>query len=234
MQGLLPGSVSKYCLQQSPVPVIVVRPGSKRLNNKKTRLQESGRSLYGSMLEKAQTAGGSHVFAKNIYPNMSIEASEQEAEAVAKAIGPPKRGILKGTYGGHLARVNNDVTSEDDEPEPAPRFSLPIGYLSTEAAPRADLAMASPSIAGLVEDYSEENRKHRARSKSPAPQIRHERADSEAAMSDEEDIRLLVANTVEQRRPSVRETTPWLANILRAPEPTPRRRAPSHGRSPSR
>ncbi|KZF22733.1 adenine nucleotide alpha hydrolases-like protein, partial [Xylona heveae TC161] len=30
IQGLLPGSVSKYCLQHSPVPVIVVRPSSKR------------------------------------------------------------------------------------------------------------------------------------------------------------------------------------------------------------
>ena len=30
IQGLLPGSVSKYCLQNSPVPVVVVRPEEKR------------------------------------------------------------------------------------------------------------------------------------------------------------------------------------------------------------
>lgn len=34
IQGLLPGSISKYCLQNSPVPVIVVRPSAKREKKK--------------------------------------------------------------------------------------------------------------------------------------------------------------------------------------------------------
>lgn len=231
MQGLLPGSVSKYCLQHSPVPVIVVRPSSKRLKKKKKRQLESGRSLYSNMLEQAQTAGGNHVFAKTIYPS-SIEATQKEADAVAKAIGPPKRGILKGTYGGPLARVTSgksDVTSDEDSPER--NFALPIGYLSTESAPRADVAMNSASIAGLVEDWDDYDRQA-VRSRSPKPPSKlSERRDSEDAVSDTEDIRLLVPNLVEERRPSVRETTPWLANILRD---KPQRRAASHGRSPSR
>ena len=232
MQGLLPGSVSKYCLQQSPVPVIVVRPSSKRLKKKKKRQMESGRSLYGSMLEQAQTAGGNHVFAKNIYPSMSVEASQKEAEAVEKAIGPRKRGILKGTYGGPLARVSSgksDVTSDEDSPERS--FALPIGYLSTESAPRADVAMQSATIAALVEDWDDnDSGTERARSPRP-PAKRGEHRESDAAISDTEDIRLLVPNLVDERRPSVRETTPWLANILRD---KPQRRAPNHGRSPSR
>jgi len=233
MQGLLPGSVSKYCLQQSPVPVIVVRPTSKRMKKKQKRQMETGRSLYSNMLEQAQTSGGSHVFAKTIYPSMSVEATEKEADAVAKAIGPPKRGILKGTYGGHLARVTSgrsDATSdaEDDSPE---RFALPIGYLSTESAPRADLAMKSPSIAGLVEDWDEDDIAA-GRARSPRPdRKRGEQGDSDAAISDGEDNRLLMPRIVEERRPSVRATTPWLADILRD---KPQKRAHSHGRSPSR
>jgi hypothetical protein len=239
MQGLLPGSVSKYCLQQSPVPVIVVRPSSKRMKKKKKRQMETGRSLYSSMLEQAQTSGGNHVFAKNIYPSMSMEATQKEADAVTKAIGPPKRGILKGTYGGPLARVGSgksDVTSDEDSPERS--FALPIGYLSTESAPRADLAMKSPSIAALVEDWDDDDgisTSGRSRSPKPPPQHRAEHRESDAAISDSEDIRLLVPRIVEERRPSVRETTPWLANILRdKPGDKPQRRAPSHGRSPSR
>ena len=201
------------------------------MKKKKKRQMESGRSLYSNMLEQAQTVGGNHVFAKTIYP-MSMEATQKEADAVAKAIGPPKRGILKGTYGGPLARVTSgksDVTSDEDSPERS--FALPIGFLRTESAPRADIAMNSPSIAGLVEDWDDNDRRtDRARSPRPPSKL-GERRESDDAISDTEDIRLLVPNLIEERRPSVRETTPWLANILRD---KPQRRAPSHGRSPSR
>jgi hypothetical protein len=50
-QGLLPGSVSKYCLQHSPVPVIVVRPTSKRDKAKGKRAQDPDRSKYKQMLQ---------------------------------------------------------------------------------------------------------------------------------------------------------------------------------------
>lgn len=225
MQGLLPGSVSKYCLQHSPVPVIVVRPTSKRLKKKKKRQLESGRSLYSSMLEQAQTAGGRHLYDKANSTSVSMEATEQEANAVAKAIGPPKRGILKGTYGGPLARVTSaksDVTSDEDSPERS--FALPIGYLSTESAPRADLAMQNPTIAALAEDWGDHV-------SSKASAKKHEHRESDSALSDTEDIHLLVPNLVDERRPSVKETTPWLADILRD---KPGRRSPSNGRSPAR
>lgn len=225
MQGLLPGSVSKYCLQHSPVPVIVVRPTAKRLKKKQKRQQETGRSLYSSMLEQAQTSGGRHLRDKHT-PDVPIssEASAKEAEAVAAAIGRP-RGILK--YGGPLARVTpnrGDVTSDDDADSPEQRFALPIGFLSTEAAPRADLALQSPSFAALEENWDDEP----VRPKSPAKFDKY----SDAAISDTEDGTLGVPKIVKERRPSTKETTPWLADILRD-KPTHRRSA-SHGRSPSR
>ncbi|EME41460.1 hypothetical protein DOTSEDRAFT_98591, partial [Dothistroma septosporum NZE10] len=53
-QGLLSsGSVSKYCLQYSPVPVIVVRPGSSREKKKRKRLQDPSRSGYRDILDKS-------------------------------------------------------------------------------------------------------------------------------------------------------------------------------------
>jgi hypothetical protein len=244
MQGLMPGSVSKYCLQHSPVPVIVVRPTSKRLKKKKKRQEESGRNLYSTMVEQAQRVGGGHLYDRKsisaLPPNV---ATEQEADAVAKAIGGNKRGrgILKNySYGGPLARVTSNTTdATDEEEEVQPRFALPIGYLSTEAAPRADLAMKSPSIAMLEEDWSTP-----PRSQSPGLHASNgggktERSGSDAFSETEEEEMLGPAKILEHRRPSTRETTPWLADILRDKPPprnrsTSRQRDSSMGRSPAR
>ncbi|GBF66674.1 universal stress protein A family protein [Trichophyton mentagrophytes] len=59
MQGLLPGSVSKYCLQQSPIPVIVVRPSSKREKKKQKRLAaDPARKSYSQFLKMSESRGG--------------------------------------------------------------------------------------------------------------------------------------------------------------------------------
>ncbi|EMC92682.1 hypothetical protein BAUCODRAFT_44793, partial [Baudoinia panamericana UAMH 10762] len=47
------GSVSKYCLQYSPVPVIVVRPSSKREAKKRKRLMDPARTGYRDILDKS-------------------------------------------------------------------------------------------------------------------------------------------------------------------------------------
>lgn len=54
-QGLLPGSVSKYCLQHSPVPVIVVRPTSKRDKARSKRQNDPNRLGYHEMLAKSES-----------------------------------------------------------------------------------------------------------------------------------------------------------------------------------
>jgi len=60
LQGLLPGSVSKYCLQHSPVPVIVVRPSSKRDKKKAKRKADPGRKVYQEMLHSSDTVFTNH------------------------------------------------------------------------------------------------------------------------------------------------------------------------------
>ncbi|KAK9355859.1 hypothetical protein V1505DRAFT_418952 [Lipomyces doorenjongii] len=55
-QGLLPGSISKYCLQHSPVPVIVVRPGEKRLKKKEKRQADPSRRAYMDIVESSKSS----------------------------------------------------------------------------------------------------------------------------------------------------------------------------------
>ncbi|KAF1959690.1 hypothetical protein CC80DRAFT_489797 [Byssothecium circinans] len=84
-QGLLPGSVSKYCLQHSPVPVIVIRPSSKRDKARSKRALDPNRHAYKDLLEKSGPLldADGHIF----NAEDSRQASEDEAAAVAAAIG---------------------------------------------------------------------------------------------------------------------------------------------------
>ncbi|RMD42948.1 hypothetical protein DV735_g2230, partial [Chaetothyriales sp. CBS 134920] len=206
VQGLLPGSVSKYCLQHSSVPVIVVRSSSKRMKKKVKRRQETGKSLYASMVEQAELAGGRHLH------DTSTEKAKKES---ARASGQPRRGILKASSA--PLHIRSGSSASDDEPLPSERFALPLGFLTTESAPRADLAMQSPSIAMLEEDWSDSTP---PREPSPAaPGHRHARAKEATSApveseSEEEDP-LVVGKLLDHRRPSTRDTTPWLASILK-------------------
>ncbi|KAI9673400.1 MAG: hypothetical protein M1817_002862 [Caeruleum heppii] len=92
LQGLLPGSVSKYCLQYSPVPVIVVRPTYKRERKKQKRQADPSRRGYMEILEKSGTKG-THTLDKDNRSSLvddAVPASDQEAAAVAAAIGLPQ------------------------------------------------------------------------------------------------------------------------------------------------
>jgi hypothetical protein len=234
MQGLMPGSVSKYCLQQSPIPVIVVRPSTKRAQKKMKRARDSSatRTLYGSMLHQAQSVGGSHALEKgcdNAVMGLLPDATEQEAAAVAQAIGLPKN--YKGTYGGPLARVTSiksEVDSGADSTNPTEGF-LPAGIFRAIVPDRADLVLKSPAMVALAdvwnddsEDEKKEDEKQERGGKDQSPEMKSQL--------------LGVARTVEDRRPSVRETNPWLDQILRK-EDKPRGLSPGvrgHGRSLSR
>ena len=221
MQGLMGGSVSKYCLQRSPVPTIVVRPSTKRTKKKMKRQAEAGRSIYTSILSKAETAGGRHVRDRNINTSsFAVQESAAEAEAVEKAVSKPKRkGILRNRdYGGPIARVTSQSSDADDEiDDPNTHFALPIGFLTTEEPVKADLAMKSPLIQALVEN--EDSPVHgNSRTHSPAPG--HERKDSDGALTDHSDDDMEgMPIIVDERRPSTRSQTPWLNSILSRPEP---------------
>lgn len=85
IQSLLPGSVSKYCLQNSPVPVVVVRPEEKREKKKRKRLADPSRQNYSSILDQTN-ASGSGAF-EDLSQQPRGNASDNEAAAVARAIG---------------------------------------------------------------------------------------------------------------------------------------------------
>jgi hypothetical protein len=82
IQGLLPGSVSKYCLQNSPVPVIVVRPNSQRAHSRRKRHPDPAQNYYRDLLERANPDGDGPGGGPD-----DMWESEDEAAQVAKAIG---------------------------------------------------------------------------------------------------------------------------------------------------
>ncbi|KAJ5143673.1 uncharacterized protein N7515_002460 [Penicillium bovifimosum] len=88
VHSLLPGSVSKYCLQQSPIPVIVVRPSPKREKKKKKRRADPTRRSYNHILEMSEQRG-SQIFGASSSNDSSTSKLPDEEAAVAEALGLP-------------------------------------------------------------------------------------------------------------------------------------------------
>ncbi|KAJ5542468.1 hypothetical protein N7535_004889 [Penicillium sp. DV-2018c] len=88
VHSLLPGSVSKYCLQQSPIPVIVVRPSPKREKKKKKRRADPTRRSYNHILEMSEQRG-SRIFGASSSNDSSTSKLPDEEAAVAEALGLP-------------------------------------------------------------------------------------------------------------------------------------------------
>jgi hypothetical protein len=88
IQGLLPGSISKYCLQNSPIPVIVVRPNNMRARGKRKRQNDPSRQVYRDLLDKADVPDRADVLDRlNVVLEGGQAISQDEAALVAKAIG---------------------------------------------------------------------------------------------------------------------------------------------------
>ncbi|PWY71126.1 adenine nucleotide alpha hydrolases-like protein [Aspergillus sclerotioniger CBS 115572] len=114
VQGLLPGSVSKYCLQQSPIPVIVVRPSTKREKKKKKRLADPTRRNYNHILEMSERRG-SDIFDRSSSRDSSVSKLPDEEAAVAAALGLPQ------TYTNSrssLSTSERSSVSHDESPSP--------------------------------------------------------------------------------------------------------------------
>jgi len=192
------------------------------------RQAEAGRSVYTSILSKAHTASSQYIGDKSDDEDgrdFETQSKDKEAEAVEKAVGP-RKGILRNRdYGGGLARVTS-TSLDDSDDEVAPSFALPIGFLSTESAPKADVAMKNPIIQALVE-RDDDTPRNGSRTGSPASKDRKKSSASDTenavADSDEENDAFGKPKIVEERRPSTRSQTPWLDSILRRPEPKERR-----------
>lgn len=90
-QGLVNtrNSFSKYCLQYSPVPVVVVRPTEKREKKKNKRKNDTERQTYVRMLS---ATGGKHEADSERSSMYEVEirnTADDEAHQVAKALGLP-------------------------------------------------------------------------------------------------------------------------------------------------
>ena len=115
-------------MQNSPVPVVMVRHPEKRRKKMQKRMNDPKRRGYSAILDQsASTSRGSPLARHNI-----IETSDIEAEAVAKAIGlsskleNPKASRKEGSEAGS---VKSDA-EEGDESEPDP--SSPTGVAFVE------------------------------------------------------------------------------------------------------
>lgn len=82
-------SFSKYCLQYSPVPVVVVRPDDKRLRKKEKRTHDPGRQSYAAMLAHNDGKHEADSEASSIYELERGISADEEAHRVAAAIGLP-------------------------------------------------------------------------------------------------------------------------------------------------
>ena len=165
IQSLLPGSVSKYCLQNSPVPVVVVRPEEKREKKKKKRLADPSRQNYSSILDRTN-ASGSGAFEGSIQPSAG-EASENEAAAVAKAIGLNEGfGAWKG-----FQKEDEDGSTMTTEAESPGSTGPLMDDSAPEDVPRED-DLGIPALGGVGQESEEDDDEETAEGKaseSPVP-----------------------------------------------------------------
>ncbi|KAM7223693.1 hypothetical protein V8F06_000709 [Rhypophila decipiens] len=91
IQGLMNtrNSFSKYCLQYSPVPVVVVRPDDKRARKKEKRTHDPGRQSYINMLAHNDGKHEADSEASSVYELERGISADEEAHRVAAAIGLP-------------------------------------------------------------------------------------------------------------------------------------------------
>jgi hypothetical protein len=132
-QGLLPGSVSKYCLQHSPVPVIVVRPSSKRDKARSKRANDPDRHGYRDILAKSESLLDVNS------PRNSFFANDEEASAVAAAMAASKPSA--DTH--PLAQVAHVESSSDEEDD----HEADVGPLDGMRSPA--VLMKSPHLQNL-------------------------------------------------------------------------------------
>lgn len=228
VQGLLPGSVSKWCLQSSPIPVIVVRPETKKLKKRK-KLAAPTRAKYNTILE--QNYGSRTVFdstQQNSVIGALPSATDDEAAAVAKAIGVPKDFQKPARHGSILKRTGSrksevsdggsDAESETDtSPDETSAGFLPVGYMRTLAPVQVDLAMKSPTWQALEEDDDDDE---------DASQAHDESKLSATTISEDGEE----SQQRKEHSASFSEDPPWLKKILSKPENSGRRRSSAGGR----
>ncbi|KAL1967068.1 hypothetical protein VTN77DRAFT_3592 [Rasamsonia byssochlamydoides] len=161
MQGLLPGSVSKYCLQHSPIPVIVVRPSPKREKKKKKRLADPTRRSYNNILQLSEKRG-SGLFDTRVSTDSNIDKlPDEEAAAVAEAVGLPRR-FRHNNSDSKVSTVSKEASSKGED-EPGHKHEHEHKHDVSTAEPLqspvspVDSVLKSPTLGGLFSPGESEN-----------------------------------------------------------------------------
>lgn len=161
VQGLVSqrNSFSKWCLQYSPIPVVVVRPTEKRIKKKHKREADPARQDYARILRES---GVDNHEANTGATHIDFETSntpDGEAHAVAAAIGLPaafdptlKPINLPGSQ--PLRKVdsgNSERTSLQSSISPDSRPNSPNAVMKTPKSPQID----SPAMSDNESNESE-------------------------------------------------------------------------------
>jgi len=150
VHSLLPGSVSKYCLQQSPIPVIVVRPSPKRQEKKKKRRADPTRKSYNHILNLSEKRG-SRIFDTSSSTEDGISKLPDEKAAVAEALGLPA------SYSHAKSRSSLSVSdrsslSPDESDSPSPSSASHALDTVVMKSPIAGSLASSEESVALSED----------------------------------------------------------------------------------
>ncbi|KAL2057735.1 hypothetical protein ABVK25_002119 [Lepraria finkii] len=135
LQALRSGSVSKYCLQNSPVPVVVVRPEDKRRKKKNKRLAGSKRQGYNSILRQSNASASASASGALDSQQSGAEANETEATAVAKAIG-----LNEGAFDDWKGFDKKEDTADEGE-----EIGTPLSKARTSGTTKEDMAYLTES-----------------------------------------------------------------------------------------
>lgn len=142
MQGLIQGSsVSKYCLQHSPIPVIVVRPSPKREEKKNKRLADPSRRTYNHIRElSGRNNHGTGWLDASSSNNSSASKLPDEEAAVAEALGLPAsyNSVPQTPSSAEVVSSSGSTTDEGDGPQSVMWNSLDEAVKRAHAAGEFD------------------------------------------------------------------------------------------------
>lgn len=145
-QGLVASrnSFSKYCLQYSPVPVVVVRPDEKRQKKKEKRDNDPEKQSYRQMLMATQGIHEADSEATSTWEIESKLSADEEAGKVARALGLPAKfdPTLK-PFKPERQRSALSVAMRLADDEPGPLVSDTVPSASASAVNSEDEAEAS-------------------------------------------------------------------------------------------
>lgn len=142
VHSLLPGSVSKYCLQQSPIPVIVVRPSPKREKKKNKRRADPTRRSYNHILELSEQRG-SRIFGASSSNDSSTSKLPDEEAAVAEALGLPASYSNANSRSSLSVSDRSSISHDDSDSTTPARNSLDAVVMKSPIDSPADSSQES-------------------------------------------------------------------------------------------